>query len=304
MKKIVLACLIINWLISACAPQDIAAVPMGGVRAWIDHPREGDQFFMGEVVPIRWHASAPEGIQLVEVLINGETLNLATDFDHAASIVTMQHAWTPPAPGNYLLEVIATSNRGTLSQPSANVITILAAAPPTLAPPTFTDTIPAPVIATETQQASTATATETTQPTPTDTPQPPTWTNTVVVKPPTRTPTRTPKPPTPDTFGPPKPEVIYPKDNVIVACPGKVLLQWEAPNDPSGIASYQVELYISHNNGASWQMIKKWTAITAKELDVKNETDCGNMYAWKIFARDGAGNLGAYELVQFRTGLP
>ena len=300
MKKIVFTWLIFAIILGACAPGDTIATPVGGVRAWIDNPREGEQFLLGETVPLRWHASAPEGIQMVEVRINAETFTLAADFDHAANLVTQQHSWTPSSPGDYLLEVIATSNSGAVSRPSANIITILSSVPttpftqPPILTPTATDTQPPPL---------TPSGTPTQQPSPTDTLRPPTWTFTPVVITPSPTYTKPPKPPTPDTFGPPKPKVIAPKDNVIVDCPGEVLLQWEAPNDPSGIASYQIELFISHDSGASWQLVKKWGAITAKELDVNKETDCGNMYAWKISARDGAGNLGAYKLVQFRTGM-
>jgi hypothetical protein len=96
--------------------------------------------------------------------------------------------------------------------------------------------------------------------------------------------------------------VIEPIDNEYVDCPGAdVFLRWQAPYDPSGIASYRVELFVSYNTGGSWTSVEVWDPHYGTELNVRDEVDCGYWYSWKIQARDGAGNLGAYELAQFRT---
>ena len=311
MRRHPLLSLILLAALVACAtaPDQTGGQVSGvGVRAWIDRPLEHSQFPLGEVIPIRWHATNSGGIQQVDVLINGQVFNQATGFDHTAQLVSEEIIWTPAAPGEYLIEIVPTGNGGVVGISSENLVTIVAAQPPSATlEPTLTPTGTLEPTATSTPLP---TPTDTPQPSPTSTTQPPTltlpptWTFTPLVIPPSKTATKSPKPPTPDKFGPPKPNVIAPKDNVIVACPGKVLLQWEAPSDPSGIASFVVELYVSYNSGGSWKLVKKWESLTKKELDVDKETDCGNLYAWKVSARDGAGNLGAYELVQFRTGLP
>jgi hypothetical protein len=306
MKNTAFVCLLLAVVLTACAPPGATAVAVGEVRVWLDHPREGEQYVVGETIPIRWHASAPEGIREVELRINGEVFQVAADFDHAAILVTQQHGWVPSVSGEYLIEAIATSNSGASSMPTANIVTILSGPSSPTASPEATAT-PVQTVS----PAPSLSPTDTPMP-PTNTPVPPTSTAvppTSTPVPPTDTPippTNTPAPPTatPDNFGPPKPVVIEPKGNDYVDCPGEVLLRWQEPYDPSGIANYRVELFISPDMGASWNSVETWDPYGATELDVRDEVDCGNWYAWKIQARDGAGNLGSFELVQFRTRLP
>jgi hypothetical protein len=97
---------------------------------------------------------------------------------------------------------------------------------------------------------------------------------------------------------------IEPIGNDLVDCPEDVVLHWQAPYDPSGIANYRVELFISLDSGGSWSPVETWDPFYGTELNVRDEVSCGYWYVWKISARDGAGNLGSYELAQFRTRLP
>ncbi|MGB6423291.1 MAG: carboxypeptidase-like regulatory domain-containing protein, partial [Anaerolineales bacterium] len=362
-----------------------------GLRAWIDRPLEGSTYTQGEEITIRWHASGTQGIELVEIRINGETFFLAADIDSSSQLVTQEIYWNPITPGEYLIEVIPSGIDGSIGQAAVNHVTILGGGGDVMGVifadlnddgrsdstgegplggvsvtlsvcvdiiSTITDAdgrfhfenlpyglncildfakvgwrttviqpgypnIPLSFVLDSNQAEYTiymapqstpttmkGTSTYTPQSSPTSTPSTPTSTPTLIAPSPTSTftstPTKSPKPPTPDTFGPPKPYVIGPKENEIVDCPSPdgVILQWQEPSDPSGIASYWVELFISHDSGGNWNLVKSWETITSTHLDVDDQTDCGNMYVWKVSARDGAGNLGAYELSQFRTGLP
>lgn len=372
MKRKIITCFLLVIFLTACTMSASSAVPGVGreTRTWIDDPREGSVYILGEPVSIRWHASAPEGIRQVEVRINGEIFGMAVDFDHAIPLVTQEYDWIPPASGQYLIEVVATSNAGAVSRPTVNVITVLVASATVIS-----SSIP---VDTPTQMPS-LTPTVTWTPTATWTPRA-TWTLTatatytsipgaivqfwaepasiqaggcttirwhvenaqsvifggvsqafdgsykdclcsgqrytlkvilldgsqvsqtvdVAVIGSCITPTKSPVPPPADTAGPAKPYVIYPKDNVLIACPpAEVTLRWKAPSDPSGIASYWVILYEGSTT------IQSWPSVTATSLTVKtNLIDCGHTYIWKVSARDGAGNLGSYELSQFRMSLP
>jgi hypothetical protein len=83
-----------------------------------------------------------------------------------------------------------------------------------------------------------------------------------------------------------------------------VVLRWQAPYDPSDIANYRLELFISLDSGGSWSLAETWDPFYGTQRNVRDEVNCGYWYVWKISARDGAGNLGGYEMAQFRTRLP
>jgi hypothetical protein len=136
---------------------------------------------------------------------------------------------------------------------------------------------------------------------------------------PTVTPTRTPPPvivtppvipiatkvptlPAPDTEDPPIPVIVSPKDGQILGCLENIVLRWKNVDDPSGIDVYQVELYVSHDNGGSWDGAGSWSMDTTA-LNVNQQTDCGLRYAWKVRARDNAGNIGGWAITTFAIGI-
>lgn len=312
----------------------------GGARAWIDHPLEGSEFALGQAIAIRWHASAPGGVSHVEVRANGERVALAQDFDHSAQIVTERHEWTPTQPGEYLIEVIATGPGGVGGATAENRIRVagqdMVAGPVTQATPTTTPQAggtpgPSP---TGVSPAPTASATAGTAPTaspasaiktpapaaspttvaPTRTPivPPPTSTSTPLL--PTATPvphTSTPSPvpptptptPLPDTQGPSAPNIVGPKGKVELSCSQDVILDWEAPPDPSGIANYRVRLQIT--SGSEWADVEVWDPVIDTQVNANAETTCGGIYRWRVLARDGAGNSGEVSgWAEFSVALP
>jgi hypothetical protein len=108
--------------------------------------------------------------------------------------------------------------------------------------------------------------------------------------------------PAPDTQRPPMPTIISP-NGVMLACLDDVILRWNPVDDASGIDVYQVELYVSHNNGGSWQGAGSWSLDQFTNLGVRDQTDCGLMYMWKVRARDNAGNTGGWRIATFGIGI-
>lgn len=96
--------------------------------------------------------------------------------------------------------------------------------------------------------------------------------------------------PTPDRQGPPAPVIVSPKDYRQLSCVAVITLVWNVPSDPSGIANYRVRL--QKRGGADYVDQKIWDPVTTTQVSASAETDCGNWYRWRLFARDGAGNQG------------
>jgi hypothetical protein len=103
----------------------------------------------------------------------------------------------------------------------------------------------------------------------------------------TRTPTRT---PTPVNQKLPAPGIVKPKNNVTIGCPpSKIILDWTAPSDPSGIANYRVRLQVKTT---VWKDKRIWDPIIATQVTATGEVTCGGVYRWRVVARDKAGNDG------------
>jgi hypothetical protein len=89
----------------------------------------------------------------------------------------------------------------------------------------------------------------------------------------------------------------------MLACLADIVLQWNPVSDASGIDEYQVELYVSHDNGGSWEGAGSWSLDQFTNLDVRGQTDCGLKYLWKVRARDNAGNTGGWAMATFSIGI-
>ena len=279
---------------------DVAAAG-AGPHVWIDHPLSGSQFRLGQSVTIRWHASAAGGIRQVALHVNGERVALAEDFDHAAQIVTERHEWTPPAPGEYLIEVTGSGADGAAGAAARKRITVAGEPTPAAAPSASATATPAATpSASATRlpgESPTLLPADTpgvtppaTHPPASSTPVPPT----VTPVPPTSTPT-----PVPDTTPPAAPYQVYPKGAFNLACPPDVTLRWLKPDDPSGIQSYTVEL-------EKKLTADRWTyVVLGLSKDVSAVVDCGDAYRWRVRARDRAGNTGLYSAwAEFGIPLP
>jgi hypothetical protein len=109
----------------------------------------------------------------------------------------------------------------------------------------------------------------------------------------------------PDNQAPPAPAIIGPKGGVLLDCLGSIVLDWKSVSDPSGIDVYQVRLDISYDNGATWSGVGSFELDSLTSLGVEDQTDCGNLYRWRVRARDNAGNTGPYSpFATFGIALP
>jgi hypothetical protein len=101
-----------------------------------------------------------------------------------------------------------------------------------------------------------------------------------------------------DTTGPPPPNPLEPKQEAEIACaddPTNVLLRWDEPEDPSGIAGYFVQMeviiYETPSEPTPTPVDLGPIATTSVEIPV----DCGWDYQWRVRAVDGAGNVGDWS---------
>jgi hypothetical protein len=100
--------LLLVWLLAGCN------LPTGGgpgPRVWIDTPLTGDELGVGLLI-VQSHASSENGPVSAALLVNGVQVRVdgSTIPDEALSAFTQ--AWEPTAPGEYILEVVATDQSG------------------------------------------------------------------------------------------------------------------------------------------------------------------------------------------------
>jgi hypothetical protein len=108
--------------------------------------------------------------------------------------------------------------------------------------------------------------------------------------------------PTPaDTTPPPAPSPFTPQDGATLTCRSSQTLTWEPVSDPSGISGYYGKLEEEVTPG-SWQP-GGWGPVGDNQVDVS--VRCGFNYRWRVWAKDGAGNLSDWsEWSYFYVVLP
>ncbi len=104
---LILACV----MISAC--QGGEAAGFGGTRAWIDIPRDRSVLSLTPHQIIA-HVSDESGLRLVELVVNGESYGAMPCENASQPLVACRMMWSPPAPGEYRLEIRATNPNGNL----------------------------------------------------------------------------------------------------------------------------------------------------------------------------------------------
>jgi uncharacterized protein YraI len=109
-KVLILASL----LIVSCGPQDLAP---SAPQSWIDAPLPGSTIPLAPY-QITAHAGFPSGISQFELTITGQgPENIPAPSDQAGqTLVNINHMWTPPAPGMYLIQVRAAGPDGAYGQ--------------------------------------------------------------------------------------------------------------------------------------------------------------------------------------------
>jgi hypothetical protein len=113
---------------------------------------------------------------------------------------------------------------------------------------------------------------------------------------------------TPDIVRPPVPVVVGPDyDSSFInggatwyeiQCTSNnevVVLDWNSVSDPSSISGYYVQLWRYYESINDWVLYQNWNSVGNTQLNVNNETDCGETYTWRVRARDGAGNFSLWS---------
>jgi len=101
--------------------------------------------------------------------------------------------------------------------------------------------------------------------------------------------------PTPDVEGPPAPLPLEPEDGAILSCRPSVTLVWQPVYDPSGISAYWGKLEIEVTED-TWQS-GGWGPVSENKKVV--DVSCGRSYRWRVWAVDGAGNMGNWSNLSY-----
>ena len=275
----------------------VLSAPSIAARSWFDQPLPSSVHALG-LVPIAAHATAPGGINTVELLIDGvsaETL----DFAGAPRLATAEFNWQPVEERSYWL-VIRGRSAGQWGPPAAILVIIgnpdaMPSSSPSVIPSSTGSAAPTELPTTGPIPTETPTTTITPRPTvsptmrptvpPTPRPTvPPTPRPTV---PPTPRPTATPPPCTPN-----RPSLQEPTDFFLIDDPDHqpLTFRWNDRSTAACPASgFRIEVATAEdltvvarsNVGAG---VERWTADAPF-------ADCQS-YVWWVTAKSSDGSLG------------
>jgi hypothetical protein len=96
-----------------------------------------------------------------------------------------------------------------------------------------------------------------------------------------------------DNTAPPAPEPAVPAYGLTLSCRGSQSLAWLPVTDPSGIASYQVEVQ-RHSGDNKWKAAPG-SPITTEGKSTTISVECAWTYRWRVRAVDGVGNVGGWS---------
>jgi hypothetical protein len=112
-----------------------------GAQAWIENPTEGESL---PLAPVRLvaYATDSQGVASVELRMNGDLLpaqeTQEQSFESSRRLLRVDHQWTPPKEGKYILEARGLNNEGGYGEP--DFVQFCVGACPGMATPTATST--------------------------------------------------------------------------------------------------------------------------------------------------------------------
>jgi hypothetical protein len=104
-------------------------VDVGGSKAnvplavSVDAPAQGSQAAMGPI-DIRYTATAPEGVAVVELNIDGYVINSYTSPDPTQNTVALAYSWTPQTIGSHIIRLRVQDSKGTWSDYTDVMLTV------------------------------------------------------------------------------------------------------------------------------------------------------------------------------------
>jgi hypothetical protein len=110
--KLAFTCLVLAIL--ACGPGQAAGAP----SVTITGPPSGTSATIGEEVQISSTAAADQGIDRVELLINGQMVRSDSPPEGNPTAFTVTQSWTPALEGQVTISVVAYDTEGTASEPA------------------------------------------------------------------------------------------------------------------------------------------------------------------------------------------
>jgi hypothetical protein len=134
--------------------EPVIAVPTPEARAWFDVPLAGEVVPVGTTVEIVAHATDADGVDVVELRVDGDEETTVTG--GGASLVTVELAWDPPGAGTYQLEVRGLDEADHAGEPGVVTVTVGEAEDAT------TTTTAAPGSSSSTSSTDTSVTTDTT----------------------------------------------------------------------------------------------------------------------------------------------
>jgi len=106
------------------APGRVADLP-DAPQIWLDQPRDGSHHVPGKAITVQAHGRDAHGPGIVEVrLYVNSTLVSSVGTDATAPLAEATLTWTPPAPGDYVIELRAVNSSGAASEPATARVTI------------------------------------------------------------------------------------------------------------------------------------------------------------------------------------
>lgn len=89
----------------------------------IESPAQGAQFNM-EPIAIQYKATAPDGVAVVELTIDGYVINTYNTPDQSQQVVALQYSWTPTMTGSHIIRVRAQDAKGNWSSYSDVMVSV------------------------------------------------------------------------------------------------------------------------------------------------------------------------------------
>ncbi len=97
---------------------------MGGANIWIDVPLNPTTLAEVQTVVIEGHASSPEGVEQIEVWVNGNLIETIGNPTSVGSLASFESQFTPAGPGEYTIQVVARGIGGEVSEPDSTIVLI------------------------------------------------------------------------------------------------------------------------------------------------------------------------------------
>lgn len=110
--------LLVMLLLSGCVGPS-----QDGTYVWIDVPIDRLTFTELQTIKITGHATAPGGVERVDIYVNDGLLSSLSDLETQGKLSSFNTTWTPPEYGIYIIMAFAFGGDGSSSAPDVAMVT-------------------------------------------------------------------------------------------------------------------------------------------------------------------------------------